>query len=705
MKSTSHLALVIAFLLGALAFLLAETVWAQTENSSRGETLQLDQIMVTADKREQNIQDVPTSITNISEEQLKDAKADDLVDVMAMTPNISVTKVGAKGNSISFTSIRGITSSMGLGSVLGVYVDDVYYPYFDMSILDAERVELLRGPQGTLYGRNAEAGIINIITKGVSDFWTGKISTSYGSFNYKDATLSGSGPIIDNVLGIRASFRYEGGDNYFYNQFDNDDNVNRFNNFDGRIKISGTPSENFNYDYTFDIQNYDYDGYADFAPLNIKNPRKNINVDYPGYSRAKTYVNSFRARYDADNLSFLSVTSFLKNNSDTVNDVDFLPMDLINLKIKFDTANLSQEFRLFSNDDSSQFKWLVGFHGFIEKYKANSGTTMNLNNMMFPGMGIHTIYNTSQINTKGIAIFGQASYIFLDDFELTMGLRYNHLSRKIDYSQEFGPILAGFGFGNDIQGTDQKTFRAWLPKVALSYKPTENIKTYVSLSRGFREGSFNFSDFIGSPYKSEFTWNYEFGAKTQWLDNNLTINMALFLIDWTDRQVEILGPGGTAFRIENAGSATSKGFELEAMYRVTPDLNFRASFGYTHAKYDEYRPSPITNYSGKWAVDSPRYTARLEGTYRFLEHMLVTAAYTRHGKTYYDPDNTIYQSGFNLIDLKVGYESENFEVYLWGKNLLNEDYVTRVVRAAGSGDLYGRPGEPFSIGINVGFSF
>ncbi|MDR1677983.1 MAG: TonB-dependent receptor, partial [Deltaproteobacteria bacterium] len=165
------------------------------------------------------------------------------------------------------------------------------------------------------------------------------------------------------------------------------------------------------------------------------------------------------------------------------------------------------------------------------------------------------------------------------------------------------------------------------------------------------------------------------------------------------------GPGGTSYRIENAGSATSKGFELESMYRVTPDLTFRASFGYTQAKYDEYRPSTAIDYSGKWVIDSPRYTARLEGTYRFFEHLLVSASFSRHGKTYFEPTNSVYQSGFNIVDLKVGYESERFEVHLWGKNLLNEDYVTRVVHPAGSTSYYGRPGEPLSVGINFGFSF
>lgn len=693
--------------LAMLIVLMASNAYADDSIDAQNEEQSpyiLSPVVVTADKRAQDIQNVPSSVTAITNKMIEDFQIEQTSDIFKVTPNVMITKVGPKGVASSFASVRGIASSMGNSPVLGVYVDDVYYPYLDMSLLDIEQIEVLRGPQGTLYGRNTEAGVINIITQKPTQEWQSKIGGSYSSYNTREFTASTSGQLIDDLLGFRGTFRYEASDGYFTNKFNDNDKINNYENYDGRLRFSGTPTSRFKYDLTFDIQDYRSGGYADFAPIDSANLRKSVNVDYDGYSWKKNYVAAFRGQYDWDDMTLLSVTSFKKDQSVWDNDTDFGPIDIYRIHATYDTTNISQELRLSSTNESSPFQWLIGGYGYYEEDERGASTRMNLDNMGMTGMGIATSLNKGTIDTTGAAIFGQGTYTFFDDLDLTLGLRYEHLYRKLDYEMDMGAAGPIFGMDN-VSGTNNKKFDALLPKIALSYRINENIKPYASVSRGFREGGFNITNQIGTSYDSEFTWNYEIGTKTQWLNNALTLNLAAFWIDWKDRQVEILSPDGSSFYIQNAGKATSKGVELEAMYRVMQGLDLNASFGYTYAKYDDYSPSEGEDYAGKFAVDSPRYTARIGATYRFLDHWLISAAYTRYGKTYFDPANTVSQSDYQTVDLKFGYEADDYEVYLWAKNIFNEDYVTRACKGALSDGWYARPGEPLTIGVSAAIKF
>ena len=257
------------------------------------------------------------------------------------------------------------------------------------------------------------------------------------------------------------------------------------------------------------------------------------------------------------------------------------------------------------------------------------------------------------------------------------------------------------GYGAE-DGSEDDVFDAWLPKASLSYKVTEQIMPYASVARGFRSGGFNSKQQMGTAYKPEFTWNYELGAKTSWFDNRLQVNAALFYIDWTDMQVEVPVPGGSSVSIENAGKASSKGAELELIARPVAGLELVAGAAHTHAVYDDYTQGTKV-FDGNRVINSPDYTLNLGATYRFGNGFFINASYNHFGEVYFDSANTTSQSEYGLVNAKIGYETDHFDVYLFGRNLFDEEYATRAYKM--SGKWFGRAGEPLNIGLMLSTRF
>jgi iron complex outermembrane receptor protein len=360
---------------------------------------------------------------------------------------------------------------------------------------------------------------------------------------------------------------------------------------------------------------------------------------------------------------------------------------MMRLFINKDTDIFSEEIRLISNNEDSPLQWLLGAYGFSEKLLMDN--TMYMGVLMGGPMDINMV---SDIDSKGIAIFGDISYLLFDKLELSAGLRYDYIRRDIDYRR----FMGGF---RDLNGEDSKSFTAWLPKVSVSYRFTDEVMAYATVSKGFREGGYNINEGIGNPYESEYAVNYEIGAKTRLLDNRLTANLALFRIDWTNRQVEIMHPGG--FYVDNAGKAVSQGMELEIAARPVDGLTLEGSIGFTDIEYKEYEPGVGIDYKGNKAIDSPRYTSRLSAAYQHPSGFNMALSWSGFGKVYFDPENTVDQKSYSLVDATLGYKWEHFSLDLWAHNLFNTQYVTRGVNNGLTPDYFGRFGQPRTIGLRL----
>jgi iron complex outermembrane receptor protein len=658
--------------------------------------VELEPITVTAEKREKSVQEIPGSVSVFSGAQIEDFGFKTTPDLVSMTPNLYVTQTG-NAMMTTFAAMRGVTGSMTGIPALGFYVDDVYYTGLDISMFDVERIEVLRGPQGTLYGRNSEAGVVNVVTRKPSNTWEGSLGADVGAYDSYEMKGSVSGPIVDNLLAFRAAVRYYESDGYFKNQFDDSDDAGRVENIDGRFSLAATPSDKLDMNFVYDLQRYDSPKYANFAPLDGGDLRREIDVDYPGEARKDADGASLRTELDLGGMRLVSVTSGRREDYYSANDIDFTPLDLMTMTLSKDVGSFAEELRLLSDAAESPLQWLGGLFFLVEDDDRKYDTWMNFMNM---GMGMpgETLTLKSGTETLGIALFGEATYTFLDRLKVTLGLRYDREQKDFDYTQTpGGPVLAMMGYVPD-SGSRDDVFDAWLPKAAVSYQISEQVMPYVSVSRGFRSGGFNDKENVGSAYDPEFTWNYELGAKTSWMENRLQVNAALFYIDWSDMQVEVLTAGGTSVFIDNAGRATSKGAELDLIARPLRGLEIIAGASFTDAKYDDYTQG-VNVYDGSRVIDSPEYTMNIGATYRFLNGIFVNALYTHYGEVHFDPANTKSQESYGIASARIGYEGKGFDVYLYCRNIFDEEYATRAFEV--NDVWYGRSGEPRVVGVNA----
>lgn len=670
------------------------------ETEKQSNILQLDTITVTSEKRESDVQKVPSSVTVIDETQLNDFEINDTLDLMSITPNLYFIEMGKNGLQ-NTASMRGVVPASDGKLVMGVYVDDVPYYNLDFSLYDIQRIEVLRGPQGTLYGRNSEAGVINIITKKPSSEWEGSLGLEAGSFNSYKMNASVSGPVLRDKLGFKAAVKYSESDGYFENQYDDSKEAGSSETLDGRFTFTATPSDILSFTLTTDFQQYDSPEYANFALLDSHDLRKAMTVDFPGDSSKDAQGVSLRTKVQLKGMKLVSVTSARSEDSSYNNDVDFSSVDLKTMTTDIDVDSYTQELRLVSDKPGSSLQWLGGLYLMNEKVDSDYSMWMNFMNM---GMGVpgETLYWDSKTDTLGTALFGEATYRFASKIELTLGLRYDHEQVDFDYSlYPSGSVLGAMGYSAYTTSNDE-TFDAWLPKAAVSYHFSDKIMPYFSVSRGYRTGGFNSSDKIGTPYDPEFSWNYELGTKTSWFNDRLRFNVCVFYIDLTDMIVDVMASDGLSSYIDNAAKATSKGVEFELTVRPVKGLNLVAGAAFNDTEYEDYCQGADV-YDGNHVLYSPKYTFNLGGTYRFDNGIFLNANYHHVGKMYYDTANSKAQGDYGLFDAKIGYETERFDIYLFAANLFDQDYVTRAFES--SGVWYGRAGSPRTIGAAIQIRF
>lgn len=659
------------------------------------EETRLDEIVLSADKMgSSTLLELPSSVSVVSSDHVNDFLIADSIGLQSMTSNFLIVETGP-ATATTFASMRGVTAGMIGTPSVGFYVDDVYYSALDMNFLDIDHIEVLKGPQGTLYGRNSEAGVVNVVTKAPSFVPSAEVGMEYGSFNTISSHAIVNQPLSDTTV-LRAALRYEHSDGYFEDTLKGND-VGEEKNIDARLKLYTKMNDSLNVTVGYNYQKSDSPSYAQFAPWTDETIRKNINVDYLG--SASKEIHDFHVKTDysySDALKIVSITSAKKEQYVANNDIDFTSYDLTRLYTDKEVKSLSEELRFIAKPNE-RLQWINGVFLLKEQEKHDYEMSMNFMNMGM-GMPAETLIQKSKIDTLGTALFSEATYSFDNRLQATLGLRYDREKKEDDYAQTGGAVLSMLGYDNK-SGSSNETFDAWLPKFSLAYKKYEAFSPYISVSKGFRSGGFNTTDTVGQSYEPEFTWNYELGVKSK-LSDTLSLSTALFYIDWKDMQVELAQSNGVAY-IDNASSATSKGAEIEIHMNPMEGLSLFSGLGYTKATYEEYTKG-TSDYSGNYVINSPRYTFNLGANYRFEGGYYVGGNYAYFGKVYYDNDNTHSQS-YGVTNVKIGYEKEKFDIYLYAKNLFDEGYITRAFVVNSS--WYARAGEPRNIGLAFTYRF
>ena len=678
-----------------------------------GEGYKLETMVVTSQKREENIQDVPISVTALSDVQIEDARIKKLEDLGFYTPNMLSGSSG--GRSEPSPIIRGMYNRMSVNPTVGMYVDGVAYSRaqaYDLDLVDIERIEVLKGPQGTLFGRNTEAGVINIVTKKPGNIWEGKISADYGNYNTQDYSFAVRGPLVQDTLSFGISGRRYLSDGYFQNDYLGTDDAEKSDDTSGRATLRWTPTEAW--DVILNVGSARYEnGFYTFTPS--EDISHSINLDFEGSTENDSDCQSLSLNYDGDWFSFTSITAHRIGDYYSQFDMDSTPVDLYRTYYDQDHAQLSQEIRFASPDDSKGFKWLVGVYYLDEDFDVD--TTYDYRQGV-PEYGLPAYQSSmnTELDTQNYAVFGQATYTLWEKLGLTAGLRYENDKKDFKGLQFDDPDVMWTG---TTTVENDKSLEVWLPKFAVDYRFIQDFMGYVSVAKGYTSGGFNNLDatVLGIPYDPEFSWNYEAGVKTAWLDNKFILNFAAFYIDWTDKQVLLsTGPIGAIYK--NAAEATVKGFEVEALARPIRGLEVVGGFGYLDSEYDRFT-EPIfdsdtgaqigeKNYEGKQLEYAPEFSYNLAVQYRYRLGYS-GALFSRIelqgvGDYYWNLDNTQKQSRYELVNAKLGYEGEfkgyGFNLYLWAKNIFDKTYGT----AAYGSDEVGynaRAGDPQTFGVTL----
>lgn len=680
---------------------------AQTEGegatkASNDKPLQLDPVVVTAEKRSENIQEIPSSISVVTDLQIMDSGITDIQELSSLTPNLFISNWGVRGNSYVF--IRGI-GAVNNDPAVGFYVDDVNYMdsnVFDSKLYEIERIEILRGPQGTLYGRNSLGGIINIVTKEPDNETTAGTELRFGDYNLFETELYMRTPLIEDKLFLGLAGNYQIQDGFSHNDYLGED-ADDLKGLNGRMHIRWTPTQKLDVLLTADGEKIDDGAYPITNLSQVKKDPHHVSHDIKSTDERDSFGTSLRVRYDADALTFTSITGYRHFDDWASNDQDFSPMPLMDTSQTIHDNQVSQEFRFASPEDNGNWKWIGGLYGFFHEHDTN--LTMNMAPGLYAPFAI-TTDTDSHLDTAGCAVFGQATYTLFDKLELSAGLRYDYERSAIDYKNSTNGI-------QDTKYDDSINNNTLLPKFQLAYHWTNDFMTYASVARGYRSGGFNtsFPDSSKRAFDPEYSWNYEVGAKTSWFNNRLTFNAAAFYITLEDQQITQTRNGADTF-ITNAGKSHNVGFEFEGSALLYEGLTAEANFGYTYSKFDEYSGGAI-DYKDNLAPFVPRYTYNAALQYRhpiikdfnWLWNTGSLDLFTRAevqgtGPFYWDSSNSIKQNEYEIFNFRVGLETDHFDLILWCRNAFDREYA-KVAFDFGGGNHYGQAGDPQTFGLTL----
>jgi iron complex outermembrane receptor protein len=593
----------------------------------------IEEIIVTAQKRSERVQDVPIAISAFTASQIENKNIGSLLDLSSLAPNLSVA--ATPGNSTaSQVSIRGgVTTNPALfwDTAVGMYVDGVYIGKTQGSIfkmIDLQRVEVLRGPQGTLYGRNSMSGAINFITKKPLGELAGEASVTVGNYNEKIVKASLDLPkigIASASIGVRSE-KKDGWVNTTPGSSTGE--LNNSNQQQARIAVHFDIAPDLKADYKFDISNVDQApthsqlyraDIPSLAPYVFKNRQTTASVDGPLFEISKVQGHALTADYQINaNNSLKSITSSRKMTWEDALDLDGSPQLVAHTQRLSDYSQFSQELQWVGK--ANQLNYVLGAY-----YFKDDGFTRNPQNYFGGTFNFDSNYG---FTTKSTAFFSQVDYSLSERLTLTGGLRRTNETKTIDRQLGFnGSIGAAFIPLVPKGTTAAADFSATTPLAIASFKLTPTTNVYFKYAEGFKSGGFNGEYGVvnpspagiasnvaetKTPFKPEMQKTFELGAKYRFASGLGYVNAALFQNKINDLQLAIFtADGAAASVIRNAGKATTKGFELESSYLFTQDFRANMSYGYLDAKYDEFMDGGVNVAANRAYVHAPKNSFNL----------------------------------------------------------------------------------------------
>ena len=716
-------ALLASCVLSGALLLQPATAFAQDAQSSSDQSAvdaagsEDNAIIVTAQKRSEALEAVPISIAAVSSEQLVSSGIEQVLDLPQAVPSLRVNYAGT----FVLPTIRGVGSIValpGLTQNIATYVDGYYVPTPSSSnydLVSVESVNVLKGPQGTLFGANATGGAIQINTREPSYNTSALARFGYSSYNTVNSAFYGTTGLGD-FAAIDLAASYEASDGYVTNVVTGDDHAGEYHKYSIRSKLLLEPADGVKFTIGYE-HNYSNDpisqlvvprhgislGSLDPATVTVFNSPKRVALDNPGYARFTSDGFTLTSEFD---LGFATVTSYTQYRKDRVD--QGLDYDATSAPINFSfwsvrDKTFTQELNLTSSG-SGPLQWVLG--GFYLNYK----DAYDYNTHVYD-FGIDVDVFESRNKTQSLAGFSELTYNVVDNLYLTGGIRYTEDKPEVAFDLQ--------ALGVTDEGSAK--FHNTSIRAVARYELTPRSNVYASYSQGYRSGGLPGSAFSTVPVEPETIDAFEVGYKTA--DGPLRLNLAAFYYNYKDIQVTSYGAGGQSLTV-NAAKAHIYGLDGDITYEVTPDFTLTVAGTYTHAKYKDF-PNALAQYLDvtdpatyltAYSVDAsdnrvertPSFAGNVSANYVFPladGEMKLNGNVFYTGSYYFDPAHQLKQPSYMLLNLKATWTdpSDHFDLSIFGKNVTDEKYF--VANFLDPYSARARFGEPATYGASITYRY
>lgn len=697
---------------------------AQAASPSNEPASQIEDVVVTAQRRSENLQDVPITVSAVTEAMLQARGLRTTEDLNTSIPNLNV----ARSPGPLALYLRGIGqngNNPGNEQNVAIYIDGVYIPSVTgdlASFNNVARIEVLKGPQGTLFGRNTTGGLLQIITKDPSHTFSGRIGAGYGNYETFRSNLYVTGPITPTLAADLSVTTQTQGQGWGHNIVTGRE-VHYRNDLNLRSKLLWNPSADTravvsaDYTKTSDDVGSARNVLPDVPPL----PATFANYDFNGNiydvsgnaakrDRVETGGVSLHVRHDFDRFSVVNISAWrdLKRTGGLDLDQSPAPRSYADPFTEA-TTSFSNEFQVLSPSDAP-VSWIVGAYYFHADARADP---YRIGSVALGPAQYQEIYDS--LKTDSYAVFGQAVFPLFDEHtHLTTGVRYTIDEKTID-----GTVSTALGLSstpNQKASWSEPTLR-----VSLDRAVSDNLMVFGSVSTGYKSGVFNATSPLEAPVNPEYITAYEVGAKSDLLENRLRLNGAAYYYDYTDIQVSKFT--GLAVSQANAAAAKIYGVELEVDAYLTDRLRINGGVAAQHSEFTEFAGAvsfvrnPVTGLGAQTVIDAtgnrlPRapdltWNIGMEYVVPLAEGRLAINANYYHNDGFdWDADNRLKQPAYNLVNGSLAWTSpsEAYVVRVWGANLLDKAYYSYVSSGANNPDA-GSPAAPRTFGVSIDYNF
>ena len=688
--------------LGALV--LSDVAAAQQQPS------QLEEVVVTARRRSETFQSSPVTIQAFDQQDIQSAGIERPRNFINLTSNVTLVETQNEGN--AFVTIRGISQARNSEPSVAVLVDGVLEsnPYmFDRQLFDIQSIQVLKGPQGAVYGRNAIGGAIVVTTKKPGDQFEGRMQVGYESGPGKRAVLGGGGPLgSSNTLKYQASISYNQTDGHIENTYLNQ-KADPYQDTSARMRLLWEPNDKLHTDswiYLSRLKTHAY--YFNIVPdFNVNNVSLPVRVNNPGIDNRDLSQVAFKLDYDT-NLGTLTATTAADRTTeiDTGDAYDFLPIQqsfFYNL-LGFDwnqsqyikVNTVSQEVR-FTSKDTGRLSWIAG------AYAIKTNRFISTGNMVDTGNGVFPVYRTPSTNPlnpqitfladgqNNIAwsVFGDATINLSDPLQLELSLRYDNDHRK-NTTLTPQAFLTGAGLPGTTGEVRSHTWSEMQPKITLRYQPSGNLTIYGDYGKGFRSGGFNQTGVgaaaaaagivgVNDLFNAEVAKTLEFGLKAQTTNRRLSADFSVFDTNSTNAYFFVYLASTSTQNLGNIAKVNYKGYEFDIRSILTDYLDLNVGYGNTDSKIKAgANPAWIGNQAPLVTRNTTNVTLRFHHDIGNGLQFIVRADYRRLGDTYWSPDNLTVRNPVNLLDWRLGVDHGDWSVMGWERNandvLYNAEY-------------------------------